>query len=226
MSLSIRCTWSHRRGPSIEERVRQVAAAFLAPEVLHLVGTRWFRGGNSKRAALSKPVALDAVGTVAAWTQGEPVGDVVDYQLNMWNGSDFPASYTVSFALQDPPEKTTPHFPANMFLISGMQLDHLRGQGVEWEDILRCARMIANTFKGVSAIRTTELTDIGAEKCGIEEQARAYIAHAAFWADALGETHPPAIILSDPLASMDIPDCGRLRELVAHLSMPEPTVVP
>lgn len=225
MALSIRCDWSHKGAPPIEERIKQAAAVFLSPDIQRLVGSRWFRTGKSKREALSNPIPIETVATSAAWKLVPLVLDEEKYVLNLWSGPHGLTSCAVSINLQVPAEQTSVHFPPNSFLIAGVEPSSLRSRDVEWETILSCARMLANAFQGRCVIRTDELADVSLQLCGIAEQSRANVAHAAVLAEQFRGTHPTEMIVSNPLEDIATPDCERLREIVRLLAAPLPTAV-
>ena len=215
MSLSIICQWSHNDGRSIEERIQHAAAVFSAPDVQSLVGQQWFRGGKSKRDALSKPVPMSAFGEIKTWDRSLLTPEIYMYGLSLWNGRDYPESFSLSVTLQAPPERTSPHFSPNQFLLSGFEINQLQARNIAWTSILAVAQFMAEEFKGRSMIRSDELYKIGEQNCGIEEPD--IPAYAAFWGGCGSERHPTSMIVCKSWDEARSPDCARLRELAALL---------
>ena len=95
MGLVIRCWWLPPSHLPIEQRMMEALGVIRQPELASIFGAGWFKGGRTKKAALSRPVNLENITPKAppwrrvSMTDVPPHNDIY-YQLGLWNGLDSP----------------------------------------------------------------------------------------------------------------------------------------
>lgn len=131
MGLVIRCWWLPPRHLPIEQRMMEALGVIRQPELASIFGAGWFKGGRTKKAALSRPVNLENITPKAppwrrvSMTDVPPHNDIY-YQLGLWNGLDRPASCSFSITLYepalDPRRLQIPGLETDTIIISGPEL--------------------------------------------------------------------------------------------------------
>jgi hypothetical protein len=210
------------------------------PELASLFGAEWFKGGRTKKAALSRPVHLENITPKAppwrrvSMTDVPPHNDIY-YQLGLWNGLDRPASCSFSITLYepalDPRRLQIPGLETDTIIIPGPELALLESTSTAWHRLLDICHLIANLLGGRAEITSDELWDLARGQTQLSQASDA--AYAAFWGidrsthnplyRPLGEsnaTGPSSMVASDSWEQVTHPDVERLQRLIDCLARP------
>jgi hypothetical protein len=194
MSLDVICVWHEADDMPLEQRLSKAAVVLRSPQVEEIFGPNWYHGGKSRKDALSKPVNLDDVLKLEAWSEwrGEPPPPCgLTYTFGMWNGHDGadPRRGGVSVILIEEPVPYVHRIPgrSGRMVFDCPVLEVIAKDETRVAQFISFARFLASRLEGTAVLRSYELMEYAEERDALDEHLMAY---AAFWHEPMGIVDP------------------------------------
>ena len=153
------CVWVNwRTSGEAAPEFERVAAALRLPEVIRVVGTRWFRKANSRHAALASSLDFDELLSARGWRRSRFVGNVKLYSVACWDGAEG-SGRAITFrseVYEGAPDDEFMRPSALRFVFES--IDSV-SSAVAWCELVEMSRTLAAHLGGTSVIVDTGLMD-------------------------------------------------------------------